>query len=59
MNAQAAAQRPVWMLQALFGWLHFALTAPSVYLWLGPPLVMRQHGWSGTAWTWMRAMAMA
>jgi len=49
MNAQAAAQRPVWMLQALFGWLHFALTAPSVYLWLGLPLVMRQHGWSGTA----------
>ena len=32
-----------------FGWLHLALTAPSVYLWLGLPLVMRQHGWSGTA----------
>lgn len=40
--------RPVWLLQALFGWLHLTLTAPSVYLWLGLPLVMRQHGWSGT-----------
>ncbi|MDZ7937121.1 MAG: MFS transporter [Rhodoferax sp.] len=35
--------------QALFGWLNFALTAPSVYLWLGLPLLMRQQGWSGTA----------
>lgn len=41
--------RPLWLLQALFGWLHLTLTAPSVYLWLGLPLVMRQHGWSGTA----------
>lgn len=46
---KAAAPRPVWLLQALFGWLHLALTAPSVYLWLGLPLVMRQHGWSGAA----------
>lgn len=46
---KAAAPHPVWLLQALFGWLHLALTAPSVYLWLGLPLVMRQHGWSGTA----------
>ncbi len=43
------ARRPAWLLQALFGWLHLALAAPSVYLWLGLPLVMRQHGWSGTA----------
>lgn len=35
--------------QALFGWLNLALTAPGVYLWLGLPLVLRQHGWSGTA----------
>lgn len=34
-------------LQALFAWLNLALTAPSVYLWLGLPLLMRQHGWSG------------
>lgn len=34
--------------QALFGWVHFALAAPGIYLWLGLPLVMRQHGWSGT-----------
>lgn len=35
--------------QALFGWLNLALAAPGVYLWLGLPLVLRQHGWSGTA----------
>lgn len=34
--------------QALFGWVHFALAAPAIYLWVGLPLVMRQHGWSGT-----------
>lgn len=34
--------------QALFGWIHFALAAPAIYLWVGLPLVMRQHGWSGT-----------
>lgn len=34
-------------LQALFAWMNLALTAPSVYLWLGLPLLMRQHGWSG------------
>lgn len=34
--------------QALFGWIHFALAAPVIYLWVGLPLVMRQHGWSGT-----------
>ncbi|MEW9900482.1 MFS transporter [Chitinivorax sp. PXF-14] len=36
------------MRQALFGWVNFALTAPGIYLWVGLPLVMRQHGWSGT-----------
>ncbi len=36
------------MRQMLFGWVNFALTAPGIYLWLGLPLVMRQHGWSGT-----------
>jgi MFS family permease len=43
---------PAWrngLRQALFGWLNLALTAPGVYLWLGLPLVLRQHGWSGTA----------
>ena len=34
-------------LQAVFAWLNLALTAPAVYLWLGLPLLMRQHGWSG------------
>ena len=35
------------LLHALFGWLNLSLTAPSIYLWLGLPLIMRQHGWSG------------
>jgi len=34
--------------QALFGWVNFSLVAPAVYIWVGLPLVMRQHGWSGT-----------
>ncbi|MDO5288187.1 MAG: MFS transporter [Pseudomonadota bacterium] len=33
--------------QAVFGLLHVALTAPMIYLALGLPLLMRQHGWSG------------
>ena len=39
-------QRDGWR-QLCFGWLNLVLTAPSVYLWLGLPLVLRQHGWSG------------
>ena len=35
------------LLHALFGWLNLSLTAPSIYMWLGLPLIMRQHGWSG------------
>ena len=37
-----------WHLQLLFGWLGFVLVVPSIYLMLGLPLVMREHGWSGT-----------
>ncbi|MGC8116420.1 MFS transporter [Metapseudomonas otitidis] len=37
-----------WPLQLLLGWVNFAMTAPLIYLYLGLPLVMRQHGWSGT-----------
>ncbi|MEG0882623.1 MAG: MFS transporter, partial [Janthinobacterium sp.] len=37
----------VTLLHALFGWLNLSLTAPGIYLWLGLPLIMRQHGWSG------------
>ncbi|SEE01374.1 MFS transporter [Pseudomonas anguilliseptica] len=37
-----------WRLQLLFGWLNFVLVVPSIYLLLGLPLVMREHGWSGT-----------
>ena len=35
-------------LQLLFGWMNLVLAVPSIYLMLGMPLVMRQHGWSGT-----------
>lgn len=38
----------LWRLQLLFGWLGFVLAVPSIYLLLGLPLVMREHGWSGT-----------
>lgn len=33
--------------QAVFGLIHLALAAPMIYLALGLPLLMRQHGWSG------------
>lgn len=46
MHEQATAPRPL-MRHALFGLVNFALTAPGIYLWIGLPLVMRQHGWSG------------
>lgn len=35
-------------LQAVFGWLNFVVAVPSLYLLMGLPLVMREHGWSGT-----------
>ena len=34
--------------QFAFGWMNFAFAVPSIYLMLGMPLIMRQHGWSGT-----------
>ncbi len=37
-----------WPTQLLIGWLNFALVAPSIFLYLGLPMIMRQHGWSGT-----------
>ena len=37
-----------WPLQLLLGWINLTLTAPVVYLYIGLPLVLRQHGWSGT-----------
>ncbi|PAU89521.1 MFS transporter [Pseudomonas sp. WN033] len=42
------AKGEAWRLQLLFGWLNFVLAVPSIYLLLGLPLVMREHGWSGT-----------
>lgn len=35
-------------LQLLLGWINLTLTAPVVYLYVGLPLVLRQHGWSAT-----------
>lgn len=40
--------RSWWPQQLLLGWLNLMLTAPMIYLFVGLPLVMRQHGWSGT-----------
>lgn len=34
--------------QLAFGWFHFVLALPSIYLLLGMPLVLREQGWSGT-----------
>jgi PAT family beta-lactamase induction signal transducer AmpG len=33
--------------QLCFGWINLTLAAPSIYLWVGLPLVLRQNGWSG------------
>lgn len=46
--AAMASPRSWWPQQLLIGWLNLALTAPVIYLFVGLPLVMRQHGWSGT-----------
>lgn len=32
----------------VIGWCNFTLTAASIYLYLGVPLMMREYGWSGT-----------
>lgn len=37
-----------WPRQLLLGWFNLVLTAPLIYLYIGLPLVLRQHGWSGT-----------
>lgn len=46
MRGELSVPRPV-LRHLLFGLINFALTAPGIYLWIGLPLVMRQHGWSG------------
>lgn len=38
----------LWGLHTLFGWMNLVLAVPSIYLMFGMPLIMRQHGWSGT-----------
>lgn len=49
MSTTALARpRSWWPQQLLVGWLNLVLTAPIIYLFVGLPLVMRQHGWSGT-----------
>ncbi|MEN5267249.1 MFS transporter [Stenotrophomonas sp. TWI587] len=49
MSATAIpAPRSWWPQQLLIGWLNLVLTAPIIYMFVGLPLVMRQHGWSGT-----------
>lgn len=46
--ATIPAPRSWWPQQLLIGWLNLVLTAPIIYMFVGLPLVMRQHGWSGT-----------
>jgi PAT family beta-lactamase induction signal transducer AmpG len=35
-------------LHAVLGWCNLTLAATSIYIYLGIPLMMREHGWSGT-----------
>jgi len=37
-----------WPQHLLLGWLNLVLIAPVIYLYVGLPLVLRQHDWSGT-----------
>ncbi|WEE76670.1 MFS transporter [Comamonas testosteroni] len=46
--ATLVAKRSWWPQQLLIGWFNLVLTAPIIYLFVGLPLMMRQHGWSGT-----------
>lgn len=40
--------RSWWLLHVLFAWLNLSLTAPIIYVYVGLPMVMREHGWSGS-----------
>ncbi|WP_197669214.1 MFS transporter [Bordetella trematum] len=42
-----SAARNWWPQQCLLAWLNLVFTAPVIYLYVGLPLVLRQHGWSG------------
>lgn len=42
-----AKPRHWWPAHLLLGWINMVLTAPVIYLFVGLPLVMRGHGWSG------------
>jgi len=44
----ALSKPRLWSLQLLFGWMNLVLAVPCIYLMLGLPLVLRQHGWTGT-----------
>jgi len=44
----ALSKPHLWSLQLLFGWMNLVLAVPGIYLMFGLPLVLRQHGWTGT-----------
>jgi len=46
--SQPQSNAKIWGLQLLFGWMNLVLAVPSIYLMFGLPLVLRQHGWTGT-----------
>jgi len=37
-----------WPQHLLLGWMNLVLIAPVIYLYVGLPLILRQHDWSGT-----------
>lgn len=46
--AKRHERRSWWLLHGLFAWLNLSLTAPIIYVYVGLPMVMREHGWSGS-----------
>ena len=40
--------RSYFALHGVMGWCNLTLAASAIYLYLGVPLAMREHGWSGT-----------
>lgn len=37
-----------WPQHLALGWINLSLTAPTIYIFIGLPLILRQHGWGGT-----------
>lgn len=41
-------QRSYFALHGVMGWCNLTLAASAIYIYLGVPLAMREHGWTGT-----------